>query len=436
VEEELDGRELKINLRPAQMRVFRNEERFRVLVAGRRFGKTHLAMLELLRAAMGDDKKVWYVAPSYRQAKRIAWDRLKRATEEHWIERPHETELSIRLRWGSTIALRGADQYDSLRGEGLDFVVLDEYASMRPECWTEVLRPALADRQGRALFIGTPQGRNHLFDQFEHARTAPGWAAFHYTTIDGGNVSAEELTSAAGELDEHLFRQEFEASFESSGYGEAYHAFSFKENVRPCEYNPNLPLVWTLDFNVHPMCSVLAQRNGDTVEVLDEMIIENANTTMACEFFMSRVRNWIKGQPITVEVYGDASGHQRRTSGTDTDWGLIREFFARWQGHVRLQLRTSNVNPSVRDRINIVNSRLHSALGERRLFVDPKCKELIKDFERVSWKTDISGRITSDLDKSDRSRTHSSDALGYFIAKAFPITPKMGERRDGWLLTA
>lgn len=425
-----------MKLRPAQMDVFRAKERFRVLVAGRRFGKTHLAMLELLRAAAGSDKKVWYVAPSYRQAKRIAWDRLKKETQRHWVGKPNETELSIRLRWGSTISLRGADQYDSLRGEGLDFVVLDEYASMRPECWTEVLRPALADRKGRALFIGTPQGRNHLFDQFEHARQTEGWAAFHFTTVDGGNVSEEELASAAKELDENLFRQEFEASFESSGYGEAYHAFSFNETVRRCEYVLGEPLVWSLDFNVHPMCSVLAQKRGDVIEVLEEMIIENANTTMACELLMNKLRAWSKGHPLTLEVYGDASGHQRRTSGTDTDWGLIREYFGRWQGQVNLQMRTTTSNPGVRDRINIVNSRLRSALGERRLFVDPKCKELIKDLERVSWKIDAAGRVTSELDKSDRLRTHASDALGYYVAKAFPMRHKMGERRDGWLLIA
>jgi hypothetical protein len=426
--------EARLKLRPAQMKVFHSKKRFRVLVAGRRFGKTHLAMVELLRSAMGDDRKVWYVAPSYRQAKRIAWERLKKVTRRHWAAKPNETDLSIRLVWGSTIALRGADQYDSLRGEGLDFVVLDEYASMRPECWTEVLRPALSDRKGRALFIGTPQGRNHLFEQFEHAREQPDWEAFHFSTIEGGNVSDEELQSAARELDEYLFRQEFEASFESSGYGEAYHAFSHSENVRRCEYVAGEPLIWSLDFNVHPMCSVLAQRHGETVEVLDELALENAHTILACEAFLKKIEPWLKGHPLTLELYGDASGHQRRTSGTDTDWGLIRDYFGRLQGQIKLQMRTTTANPGVRDRINIVNSRLRSAAGERRLFIDPKCKELVKDLERVSWRTDSAGRVTTELDKSDRLRTHSSDALGYFLAQVFPMRHKMGERRDGSLL--
>ena len=135
----------------------------------------------------------------------------------HWTGRPNETDLSIQLISGGTIALRGADNYDSLRGDGLDFLVLDEYASMAPEAWTQVLRPALSDREGGALFIGTPQGFNHLYNLFEQARGDNNWAAFQFTTEQGGNVPLEELQSAARELDERTYRQEFQASFEKCG---------------------------------------------------------------------------------------------------------------------------------------------------------------------------------------------------------------------------
>jgi hypothetical protein len=397
-------------------------------VAGRRFGKTHLALVELLRAAWGKGRTAWYIAPSYRQAKRIAWDRLKQLTEPYWGGKPNETDLSIRLRWGGVIALRGADQYSSLRGNGLDFVVLDEYASMRPECWTEVIRPALADRQGGALFIGTPEGADHLFERFEHAQKDQEWAAFQYTTLQGGNVTAAELASASRELDARLFRQEFEASFEGVAQGQAYYSFSRAESVKPCSYRPGLPLIWTLDFNVNPMCSVLAQRVDDSVHVLDELILPDSNTVKACEAFLERTRDWGHHGAINVEVYGDASGYQRRTSGTGTDWSLIREFFGRWNGTFQATIRAATSNPGVRDRVALVNSRLQNASGERRLFVDPRCRELIKDFERVRWQIDSTGRVTTELDKSDRARTHISDALGYFVAEAFVMRGKVGER--------
>src|SRR6266853_6968658 len=155
---------MNIRLKPPQWKVFRCPERFRVLVAGRRFGKTFLALVELCQAAWAPGRKVWYVAPTYKQAKRIAWKTLKQMTKGYSASKPNETDLTIELACGGTISLRGADNYDSLRGDGLDFIVLDEYASMAPEAWTEVVRPMLSDRQGKALFIGTPHGRNHFFD--------------------------------------------------------------------------------------------------------------------------------------------------------------------------------------------------------------------------------------------------------------------------------
>ncbi len=413
------------------MEVFRCERRFRVLVAGRRFGKTHLALVELLRAVWGEGKTAWYVAPSYRQAKQIGWERLKQLTKPYWGSRPSETDLRIELQWGATIAVRGADRYDSLRGHGLDFVVLDEYASMRRECWTEALRPALSDRRGGALFIGTPRGHNHLFEQFEFAREDRDWAAFQFKTIDGGNVSEEELESAARELDERLYRQEFEASFEEASRGRTYHAFSREENVRACEYREGATLIWSLDFNVSPMCSVLAQRVGAGVEVLDEVVLEDANTAMAYEAFLKKTERWRRQGMVQVEVHGDASGYQRRTCGAETDWSLLRELFASWRGELAMQMRATRANPGVRDRVNVVNGFLRNAAGERRLWVDPKCRELILDLERVRWATDGTGRATSELDKSDGKRTHASDALGYYLVAAFPMRKPGGEQGVG-----
>jgi hypothetical protein len=182
-----------ISLKPPQSSVFTCENRFRVLAAGRRFGKTFLACTELVRAAFGPGRVAWYVAPTYKQAKRIAWKPLKQLTRPFWATQPNETDLRIELITGGTIALRGADNYDSLRGEGLDFVVLDEFASMALEAWTEVLRPALSDRSGQALFIGTPKGRNHFYELFQAAPEQAGWAAFQYTTEQGWHCAARTI---------------------------------------------------------------------------------------------------------------------------------------------------------------------------------------------------------------------------------------------------
>jgi Terminase large subunit, T4likevirus-type, N-terminal len=283
---------MSVELKQSQGIVFRCVERFRVLVAGRRFGKTYLALTELCQAAWGPRRLAWYVAPTYKQAKRIAWKPLKEMTRPYWAGKPNETDLRIELTCGGTICLRGADNYDSLRGDGLDFLVLDEYASITPEAWTEVLRPALADKQGRALFIGTPQGHNHFHELVERAATLPDWKAFHYTTAQGGNVTPQELESAAQELDERVYRQEFEASFETLGVGRAYYAFDSTQNVRKLPFDGRVSLSWTLDFNMNPLCSVLAQVAHGMIYILEEMILPDSNTLAACEELLSRTQKW------------------------------------------------------------------------------------------------------------------------------------------------
>jgi hypothetical protein len=422
-------------LRPHQLAVFQNTARFRVVVAGRRFGKTQLALAEILRAAAPGNRRIWYVAPTYDQAKSIFWERLKNATRPYWATRPSETELTVRLYNNSTISLRGADRPDSNRGNGLDFVVLDEFASMRPSVWIQVIRPALADRNGGAVFLGTPQGCNHFFDVYQNAQVIPQWAAFQFTTAQGGNVSSAELISAAAELDPESYKQEFEAAFTGVGLHRVYYAFDRQTNVKSLDFLPHAPLVWSLDFNVNPMCMLLMQRQDSAVHVLEEMIIKpDANTLAACEAFHKRAQALTAFRPLNVEVYGDASGNHRRTSATVTDWALIRQFFSTWVGVYKPSFHTSTSNPAVRDRINCVNARLCNSLGECRLFINPACRELIKDLEQVAWALDSSGVPTSEIDKSDPARTHCSDALGYYVAQAFSLRPTIGPNASGRLV--
>jgi hypothetical protein len=417
-----------VRLKPPQWTVFTCDQRFRVLVAGRRFGKTYLALVELCQAAWDPGRLAWYVAPTYKQAKRIAWKMLKQMTKPYWASRPNETDLRIELIGGGTICVRGADNYDSLRGDGLDFLVLDEYASIAREAWTEVLRPALADRQGRVLFIGTPRGFNHFHELVESAAAQPDWKAFQFTTAEGGNVTREELDSAAKQLDERTYRQEFEATFENLGVGRAYYAFERTHHVASIPFSPPLPLCWAIDFNMNPLCSVLAHFNSVKVHILEEIIQPDSNTLQACEEFLNRTEKWRTEWPMKVYVYGDATGAQRRTSASRTDWQIVRDFFGRYPELFDVTYRVPSANPPVKDRINCVNALLRNHNGQHRLFIDSSCKELINDFEQVSWKADSHGNPLADLDKSDPRRTHVSDAVGYLVAREFPMRAKIGER--------
>jgi terminase large subunit-like protein len=419
---------MRISLKPPQASVFECGKRFRVLVAGRRFGKTYLAMVELIRAAWGPGRLVWYVGPTNKQSKMILWKSLKKMTKGYCASKPSETDLRIELVSGGTICLRGADNYDSLRGEGLDFVVLDEYASISREAWTEVLRPALADREGGALFIGTPQGFNHFHQLVESAEGQPDWEVFQFTTAEGGNVSLKELESAAQELDERTYLQEFEAKFQTLGVGRAYYPFDRAQSVKNYRFDPHVEFCWSLDFNTNPLCSVIVQIHNGVVVVLEELILPDSNTPAACEEFLSRTEKWFTGMPMHVCVYGDSTGEQRRTSASRTDWQIVKEFFGRYPERFSAVFRVPSANPPVKDRINCVNAKLRNHAGQYRLFVNSGCKALIKDFEQVCWKTDPHGNSLAELDKSDSHRTHVSDALGYLIARKFPMSAQRGEQ--------
>jgi hypothetical protein len=423
--------ELKLRLHPRQYQVFHSPKRFRVLVAGRRFGKTELALAELTRAAeTKPNQLIWYVAPTEKLAKRIIWRRLKQVTQHLWSRNPSEQELAIHLTNGSIIEVKGGFNPDSLRGLGLDLIVLDEAADLKSDTWTYTLRPALADREGRALFLGTPKGRNHFYNYFELAQSNPNhWAAYKFTTAEGGIVKPEELESAGREMDPNTYRQEFEAEFTVVGQYRAYASFTREANIRDTHFEPSKPLIWALDFNVDPMCMLLMQRIGDIVYVLEEIAVRSNSTTTeaACQAFVQRAAPYMKIVSrifgvLEVHIYGDASGHQRRTSASDTDWTIIRQFFAiMHKGEIQVSCRQATSNPLVRDRINCVNSRLCNHFGDPQLFISPGCKELIRDLEEVCYTIDSTGSPTTELNKSDRHRTHLSDALGYYISKAFPL---------------
>jgi hypothetical protein len=387
----------------AQDQVAKDSTRFRVVVAGRRFGKTHLAIRELAYHAKEPDKEVWYVAPTYKMARQIVWRKLKnKLSDLNWISKTNETELTIQLVNGSVISLKGADNYDSLRGVGLDFIVLDEFADIAPDAWYETLRPTLSDKQGRALFIGTPKGiGNWAYEIYQNSIDNDTWQSYSFTTIEGGNVPESEIEAAKRDLDERTFRQEYLATFETFS-GRIYYSFDRALNV--VKYVGNTPdVVYVgMDFNIDPMSAVVATRIGDTLHIIDEVRLFSSNTQEMIDELKQRfprTKFW---------VYPDPAGNQRKTSaGGMTDVTLLNN-----AGFV---VKAPRVHTPVRDRINAVNSRLCSSTGIRHLIVDPKCKYTIEGLERQTYKEG-----SSQPDK-DSGYDHMNDALGYMVDYLFPV---------------
>jgi phage terminase large subunit len=391
-------------LSKAQNTVALDATRFRVVVAGRRFGKTFLSIRELCYHAKEPNKDVWYLAPTYKMARGIVWKKLKnKLADLNWIQKTNETELSIILRNGSTITLKGADNYDSLRGVGLDFIVLDEFADISPDAWYEVLRPTLSDKQGRALFIGTPKGiGNWAYEIYQNTLEDPkAWSSYSFTTIEGGNVLEEEIESARRDLDERTFRQEYLATFETFS-GRIYYAFDRAANVRKYEGNTPDVIYVGMDFNIDPMSAVVAVRSGDTLHIIDEVRLFSSNTKEMVDEIKQRFPK------SKVWVYPDPAGSQRKTSaGGMTDITILQN-----AGFV---VKAPRAHTPVRDRINAVNSRLCDSTGIRRLFIDGKCKYTIEGLERQTY------REGSSQPDKDSGYDHMNDAVGYMIDYLFPV---------------
>jgi phage terminase large subunit len=394
------AQDLIAGLTGPQLTVFKDDARFKMLAAGRRFGKTHLSLVQLIVwAAEKAGSLNWYLAPTYRAAKSIAWRQLKAMVPKELFAEKNEVDLSIELINGSRIELKGGDRYDSLRGNSLSNVILDEAAYIPRDCWEMVIRPALADQRGNAIFISTPCGYNFFHEWFEQAETEPGWQTFKFNTIQGGNVPEEEVELARRTLDEKTFAQEFLASFETFS-GRVFPDFC-DDNVDANVEDVGGPIHVGLDFNVSVMSGVICSLVGDTLHIWDEISVKNSNTD---EVGMM-LRDRFPGREVIT--YPDPTGRARKTSAAGaTDHGILRKY--------GLRVVSPSSPWSVKDRLQATNWLIRNAKSEIRLFVHPRCKDTIKGLRSVTYKEGAEDFV---VDK-DPGLEHWTDALGYLILSA------------------
>jgi hypothetical protein len=313
-----------------QKTIVASTARMRCVVSGRRFGKSTVGLREAARFAVQPRQKVFICAPTYRQAKAVFWNNLKdRLQAINWIAKANEQDLTVTLHNGSTISIRGTDNFNSLRGVGLNFVVMDEFSDCHPDAWERVLRPTLSDTGGHALFLGTPRGRNHLYAHYLKGQdpAEPNWESWQFTTLQGGNVPPEEVEQARRELSEEVFNAEYNADFVEYA-GRIYVSFRASTHCAPLRYNPRAPLVLAFDFNAAPGICVIMQEqllpSGlDGTGVIGEVHIrQNSTTPAVCR---KVIQDW-GAHPGQVYLYGDATGGAQgsaRVSGSD--WQLVHQ---------------------------------------------------------------------------------------------------------------
>ncbi len=419
--------EINYTTLPSQLLFHQSKARFKGFSGPIGSGKSQALCHEAIKLSYLNQGRLGLLgAPTYPMLREATQTTLFEILDRDGI--PYEynkAENALRMKdTDSRIIFRPVDDFERLRGTNLAWFGLDELTYSPEQAWLRLegrLRDPLATRLC-GIAAWTPKGYDWVYQRFIAGHTA-GYdtiiaKAFENTFIlDKVPDFYERLRRS---YDENLYQQEALGQYVSLQAGLVYTAFSRSDHTRSLQVSPNRPLLWALDFNVDPMSSVIVQMEGANVFVLDEISLRHATTEEACAEFAKRFPNHRGG----VVVYGDASGNSQQTTGA-SDYQIVRNYFrASYAG--RIEYRIPKANPSVRDRITLANSKLRTAAGEIRLWVDPKCKELIKDFEQVAYKPDSNA-----IDKEkDRRRTHVSDALGYLLWQECRPMPGMGEHTE------
>ena len=387
----------QIQLKAAAAQVHQSQARVRVLFSGRRFGKTRLMLTEALACGLEQpESQIFYLAPSRKMAKDIAWSDLKQMVPPSWIDRAMESTLTLEFRNSSKITLAGADFADSLRGQKAHLLLMDEFAyvSDLQTMWEASLLPMLGTTDGRVLFCSTPAGGgNFSAELWERAKSTPGWERWSFKSVEGGWISPDFVDEAKATMDPSLYRQEFEASIESL-LGAIYADFSRAQNVGVGHYDPNEPLLMGCDFNRNPMCACVGQLQGEKLVILREFVLIDADTRMLAQ----DVR---RAYPrMEIICFPDPTGARSQTS----SMGLSDHAILRQSG---FKVKAPKAPWAIRDKYAAVRMFIRDAQNRRRLTIDPSSKRLIRSLASLEY---APGKSVADP-KSDHG--HMSDALGY-----------------------
>jgi hypothetical protein len=374
-----------VTLSRPQAEIFDSPVRWRVLIAGRRFGKSFVGGTLAAETALNTPQaSIWYTGPTYKSIKlpRGQWDTFKQILGPWLAKTPNETDLRLELVNGSTVVMVSRQNPDNVRGAPVDRFIYDEFcvqaeADKGKATWEKVFLPMLADTGGDAVFLSTPTGYNWGHEFYERGQDPerPDWASWQFTTLDGGRVDPAIIEAARRDTDPRSFAQEWEARFTALA-DRVYDYFDRQYHVDESVQDTGAEILVGQDFNVNPMASVIAVKVGDECHVLDALELPASNTQEVCDELNSQ--NRYKGRKIIM--CPDPSANQRRTSAPagETDITIIKR--------AGITVDASSAAPHVADRINNVQAMLQSADGRRRIKIHPRAKALIKGLEGMTYK--------------------------------------------------
>ena len=356
---------MKWTIDASRRAILKDSARYKVVCSGRRWGKSFFSIIWLLHTPLQSNERRWVIFPTYRQAKMVSWNLLKRLFAGKKVS-INETELSITLSNGAKIELKGADKPDSLRGVSVTKVVLDEYSYMKENVWAEIIQPTLAETKGTALFVGTPKSvQNHFYDLFVKGQSNDSdYKSWQFTTLEGGFISEDEVEKAKKNLDKRTFEQEYLASFLTAANRVAY---NFSRDIDCKVMETTSRMFWGVDFGLasYMTAILMCENTAGEVYVFDEIGLQNSNT-----FELAR-KMQEKGPGLPV--YPDPAGKARTSNSTKSDHNILQE--------AGFTVIAKKANPTQKDRMNALNRMLEDASGKHKLFINPKCKNTIRDLE-------------------------------------------------------
>ena len=407
--------EIPFRLTKPQLEILRDPHRFKIVNAGRRFGKSFVSGAAILeQISKKKNSVIWYVAPTWDMAKKIMWDDwLPKNIPKEWVAEVNKMDKAYKFINGSILYVVTADNPEHLRGSSLDLVIMDECAFMKDDVW-DTVSPALGDKMGRAILVSTPKGYNWFYKTFKEALEDKDWATFQYTTLDGGNVPIEEIERQKRNMSPKMFAQEYLANFENLA-SRVYDMFDREQNI--CDLDENWGKDSTdvhigIDFNVNPMTAAIAVKERENIYFFDEIVEPNSNTQVLC----NAIRK--KFPKADIFVYPDPTCRKRQTSAAvgETDYEILRRN--------RFHVCCPKAPYSSRDKFNAVNTAFLNANGERHCFVTRgRCKKLKEALEGYCYRKD-----GEDTDKSG-GLDHISDAAAYLLCYLKPIRRSWGLNR-------
>jgi len=410
----------EISLFPFQQEVFNHGSRFKIVAAGRRTGKSYLASVMAYNHCLEHrNQRAILIGPTVSMIRESMWTTLKNIVHPSHLEGlPREMDLELRFINGSRLSLKGFDRPDALRGisPSPTFIVLDEFAFIKQNAFTEVVLPMATDpnRKARVLIISTPKGISNDFYQLfnKGQEDNPLWKSWQFTAEKVRPDMKEEIALARSTLDLKTYEQEYCATFNNTGDSVFYNfnrEVNVSDNLLPL--GEEEPVHIAIDFNVKIMASSVFAKRGDQLHCLNEFY-GSADTHQ----LIRKIKSVYKKQDITV--YPDASGNARKTSASTgvTDFSLLR--------NAGFKVCARNKQPPIIDSVNCVNHLLKDANGVTRLYFTKDVTRTIASMETTSWKVGSStGMDNAIIDKS-KGAEHFSDGIRYICEYIYPINKR------------